>query len=43
MAQAQVLLANIDGSVEYVNAAREFCDYMVYNAPKTPKGLVFIR
>lgn len=42
VAQAQVLLAKVDGSVQYVNATREFCDYFVYDAPKTPKGLVFI-
>lgn len=42
VAQAQVLLAKIDGSVQYVNAARDFCDWFVYNAPRTPNGLVFI-
>lgn len=41
-AQAQVLLAKIDGSVQYVNAARAFCDWFVNDAPKTPKGLVFL-
>lgn len=42
MAQAQVLLAKIDGSDQYLNAARAFCDWFVYDAPRTPKGLVFI-
>lgn len=42
VAQAQVLLAKIDGSVQYVNAARTFCDWVVNEAPKTPKGLVFL-
>ncbi|ODM94862.1 Endoglucanase E-4 [Orchesella cincta] len=41
-AQAQVLLAKVDGSNKYVNAARTFCDWVVDQAPKTPKGLVFI-
>lgn len=41
-AQAQVLLAKVDGSQKYVDAARSFCDWVVDQAPKTPKGLVFI-
>lgn len=42
VAQAQVLLAVIDGSTQYVNAARTFCDWVVFDAPKTPKGLIFL-
>lgn len=41
-AHVQVLLAKIDGSSTYVNAAKSFCDWVVYSAPKTPKGLVFL-
>ncbi|ODM95900.1 Endoglucanase 1 [Orchesella cincta] len=41
-AQAQVLLAKVDRSAKYVDAARTFCDWVVDQAPKTPKGLVFI-
>lgn len=43
LAQAQILLAKIDGSVQYVNAARTFCDWFVNDAPRTPRGLVYIR
>ncbi len=43
LAQAQVLLARIDGSIEYTTAARTFCDKFVNDPPViTPKGLVFI-
>ncbi|KAJ6644009.1 Endoglucanase E-4 [Pseudolycoriella hygida] len=42
VAQAQVLLAKIDGSAQFVNATREFCDWFIKDAPKTPKNLVFI-
>lgn len=42
LAQAQVLLAIIDRSTEYVNAARTFCDWVVHDAPKTPLGLVWL-
>ncbi|KAJ6633841.1 Endoglucanase E-4 [Pseudolycoriella hygida] len=38
---AQILLAAVDGSPQYTNAAREFCDWYVYSAPRTPLGLVF--
>ncbi len=41
-AHAQILLAKIDGSTQYVNAAQAFCDWVVNTAPRTPKGLVFI-
>lgn len=41
-AHAQVLLAKIDGSAQYVNAARTFCDWAVYTVPRTPRGLAFI-
>lgn len=41
-AQAQALLAMVDRSDKYVDAARAFCDWVVDSAPKTPKGLVFL-
>lgn len=41
LAQAQVLLAGIDGSAQYVNAARTFCDWAANDAPKTPLGLFY--
>jgi endoglucanase len=41
-AQAQILLAKIDGSPQFVNAARAFCDWVVYEVPRTPRGLAFI-
>lgn len=41
LAQAQVLLARIDGSEQYVNAARTFCDWAAADAPRTPLGLFF--
>ncbi|XP_037040724.1 endoglucanase E-4-like [Bradysia coprophila] len=41
-AHAQILLAKIDGSAQYVNAARSFCDWAVHTVPRTPKGLAFI-
>jgi len=42
LAQAQTLLAKIDGDAKFVNAAKTFCDWVVYNATKTPRGLVFL-
>ncbi|KAG4076480.1 hypothetical protein HA402_014444 [Bradysia odoriphaga] len=42
LAGAQVLLAKIDGSPKYVTAARNFCDWVVKEAPKTPLGLVYL-
>jgi len=42
LAQAQALLAKVDGSQKYVDAARSFCDWVVDQAPKTPRGLVFL-
>ncbi|CAL8072396.1 unnamed protein product [Orchesella dallaii] len=41
-AQAQVLLAKADGTAKYVTAARAFCDWVVDQVPRTPKGLAFI-
>lgn len=41
LAQAQVLLAKVDGSQKYVDAAKKFCDWAVNEAPRTPKGLIF--
>ncbi|KAG4075281.1 hypothetical protein HA402_003072 [Bradysia odoriphaga] len=41
LAQAQVLLARIDGSPQYVDAARTFCDWAANEAPKTPLGLFY--
>jgi len=41
-AQAQILLAKIDGSAQFVNAARAFCDWVVNDVPRTPRGLAFI-
>jgi hypothetical protein len=38
----QVLLAKIDGGSQYVNSAKTFCDWIVNQAPKTPKGLVWL-
>lgn len=38
LALAQILLAKIDGSPQYVNAARTFCDWLVNEAPRTPLG-----
>jgi hypothetical protein len=42
LAQFQVLMAKIDGSTKYTNAARSFCDWVVNTVRKTPKGLVFL-
>lgn len=41
-AGAQILLASIDGSAHFRTAAQNFCDWVVYNAPRTPRGLVFL-
>lgn len=41
-AGAQILLAKIDGSHQFVSAAQEFCDWVVLQAPRTPLNLVFI-
>jgi len=41
-AQVQALLAKIDGGTQYTNAAKNFCDWVVNQAPKTPKGLVWL-
>lgn len=36
------MLAKIDGSAQYVNAAKAFCDWAADEAPKTPLGLTFL-
>lgn len=41
-ALAQILLARIDGSHQFVSAALAFCDWVVLQAPRTPLGLVFL-
>lgn len=42
VAQAQVLLAKIDGSPLYTSATKSFCDKFAFVVPTTPNGLVFI-
>lgn len=42
LAGAQILLAKIDGSPQYINASQDFCDYMIDEAPRTPLGLVYL-
>lgn len=42
-AGAQILLARIDGSAQFVNAAQAFCNWVVLDAPRTPLNLVFLR
>lgn len=37
-----VLLAQITGDAVYVNAAKAFCDYIVNDVPRSPKGLAYI-
>lgn len=41
-AAAQILLAKIDGSQQFVNAAQAFCNWVVLQAPRTPLNLVFL-
>ncbi|XP_037042777.1 endoglucanase E-4-like [Bradysia coprophila] len=41
-AAGQILLAKIDGSHQFVSAAQAFCDWVVLQAPRTPRNLVFI-
>ncbi|CAG0886961.1 unnamed protein product [Darwinula stevensoni] len=42
-AGVQVLLAVLTGKTKYKTAVKTFCDYMVNEVPRTPKGLVFIQ
>ena len=37
-----MLLAEVTGDEKYMTAVQAFCDYVVYEVPRTPKGLVFI-
>lgn len=39
---AQILLAKIDGAHQFTSAAQSFCDWVVLQAPRTPRNLVFI-
>ncbi|CAG0886958.1 unnamed protein product [Darwinula stevensoni] len=42
-AGVQVLLAEITGNEKYSVAVEAFCNYVINEAPRTPKGLVFIQ
>lgn len=42
VAGVQVLLAQMTGQPEYMDAAQSFCDFTVEYQKKTPKGLVYI-
>lgn len=42
LAGAQILLAKINGSSQYVSAAQAFCDWAADEVPKTPLGLAFL-
>ena len=37
-----VLLANLTGEMKYRNAVMYYCNYIVNDVPRTPKGLAFI-
>jgi hypothetical protein len=41
-AGVQILMAKITGQANYRQQAETFCNYIVRQAPKTPKGLVFL-
>ncbi|CAG2108742.1 unnamed protein product, partial [Medioppia subpectinata] len=41
-AGVQVLAAEVTGDQKYKTLAKNFCDWVVYTAPKTPKGMVYI-
>lgn len=41
-AQAQALLAKIDGSPQFVTAATNFCNWLVNEVPRTPLGLAHL-
>ncbi|KAK5637982.1 hypothetical protein RI129_012277 [Pyrocoelia pectoralis] len=38
----QVLLAEVTGKPEYINAVETFCNYSIYQQKRTPNGLVYI-
>lgn len=38
----QVLLAKVTGDTVYMNAAKEFCDFVLHDIPRSPKGLAFV-
>ncbi|XP_075218720.1 uncharacterized protein LOC142323236 [Lycorma delicatula] len=42
VAGVQILLAQLTQKLEYIEAARAFCDFTVDHQKKTPKGLVYI-
>lgn len=42
LALAQVFLAKIDGSDQYLNAACVLCDWAVNDAPRAPLGLLYL-
>ncbi|XP_059490263.1 endoglucanase E-4-like [Neocloeon triangulifer] len=42
VAGVQVLLAQLTGKSEYLDAAKAFCDFTVHYQKRTPKGLVYI-
>ncbi|XP_054279448.1 endoglucanase E-4-like [Macrosteles quadrilineatus] len=42
VAGVQVLLAQLTKMPEYVEAAKTFCNFTVFNQKRTPKGLVYI-
>ncbi|CAF1310342.1 unnamed protein product, partial [Didymodactylos carnosus] len=41
-AGVQILMARVTGEQKFKQAAESFCNYIVRNAPKSPKGLVFL-
>lgn len=42
VAGVQVLLAQLTGQEEYLEAARSFCDHSALHQKRTPKGLLYI-
>lgn len=38
----QVLLANVTNSNEFKHAIENFCDYIIDEQERTPKGLIYI-
>ena len=41
-AGVQTLLAEITGEEKYKTMAKEFCNWVVHDAPKSPKGMVYL-
>ncbi|CAL4122327.1 unnamed protein product [Meganyctiphanes norvegica] len=41
-AGVQVLLSKLTKNETYLNMAKSFCENMIHNRPRTPKGLLFI-